>query len=168
MSEPMYLIDPRQRDSSSNAQEQCQPTQTQRPTSHHHPTIYTQQSNTQPRNPFMPNTQPRNLFMLHTLPQNQESNPTHQQPYTVTTTVYSSDDSYGSLHHIPPPMTTQTSHHHNTQPLFNYSTPQEPLIRFQNDSMSQFGQLYRPQFTQPQPSIAQMIHMGHFIIVPHQ
>ena len=62
VSEPKYLIDPHQRASSSNAQqqipaqEQCQPTKTQRPTLHHHLTIYTQPSNTQPRNQFMSHT----------------------------------------------------------------------------------------------------------------
>ena len=146
VSEPRYLMDPRQHASSSYApqqfttQHQCEPTQTQQPTIQHQPTTYTQQPNTQHRNPFMPTTQQptiqrRNPFIPPTQTQNQESNP-------ATTTVYSPDDSYGSLHRSPPPM--------NTQPLFNYSTPQEPLLRFQNDSMAQFGQLYRPQFTQPQ------------------
>ena len=47
-------------------------------------------------------------------------------------------------------MNIQTSHRHNIQPLFDFSTPQEPLICFQTDSMSQFGQPYHPQITQPQ------------------
>lgn len=47
-------------------------------------------------------------------------------------------------------MNTQTSHRHNTQPLFDFITPQETLLRFQNDQMFQFGQPYHPQKTQPQ------------------
>jgi hypothetical protein len=137
VSEPRYLMDPRQLASSSyvphqfTTQHQCEPTQTQQPTTQHQPTTYSNQPNTQHRNLFMPTTkqptiQRRTPFIPPTQTQNQESNP-------ASTTVYSPDNSYGSLHRSPPPM--------NTQPLFNYSTPQEPLLRFQNDSKAQLGQL---------------------------
>ena len=109
VSEPRYLMDPYQHASSSYApqqfttQHQCEPTQTQQPTIQHQPTTYTQQPNTQHRNPFMPTTQQptiqrRNPFIPLTQTQNQESNP-------ATTTVYSPDDSYGSLHRSPPSIT---------------------------------------------------------------
>jgi hypothetical protein len=90
--------------------------------------------------------------MRHIQTQNQESKANYQQPYAAITTVYTPNELYNSAscHRILPRMNIQTSHCRNTQPLFDYSTPREPLFRFQTHSISQFRQPYCPQFTQPQ------------------
>ena len=90
-----------------------------------------------PHNPFMPRTQSQ-----------QEANPYCQEPHIDDTAAYSPDNSYNPTHHSPPPMNTQTSSRQPTEEIFNYRTPQAPLPHFQYDSMTQFGQPYRPQPSQ--------------------
>lgn len=46
------------------------------------------------------------------------------------------------------PQNTQTSYHQSIQPTHAFQTPQEQLLRFRNDSMSQFNQSSRPHITQ--------------------
>ncbi|CAK8542064.1 unnamed protein product [Lathyrus sativus] len=144
LSQPTYLVDPRQRASSSNTQQQSS-AQNQ---PYHNPYMSPNAPHQPPyHDPYMQPTQ------------SQPQPPYHYSPDTSfepTPSAYSPDNSFDpTLSNYPSNYSPNNSfdptlsNYPSNYPLFDYHTPQQPTHYFQPNSMYEFGKPYRPYTTQP-------------------